>query len=166
MVGTGARAQGGEQLELENQIQARFLSDSDLKNNTVDVRVIDGVAILNGTVASEAERAKAARLARVKGVTEVDDRLKLGATKASAHDDAVTAKLDGLYMTSPILKQANISVTTSGGAVTLAGTVPSEEARRQAVDIARNAHGVRQVQDNLLVSGPSRPMAPPPEPRP
>jgi hyperosmotically inducible periplasmic protein len=76
-------------------------------------------------------------------------------------DDAISAKLKGLYLTNAMLKHGTISVTTTGGIVTLSGTVPSEEARQQAVDIARNARGVKKVDDNMLVSGPSKPMAPP-----
>ena len=86
-------------------------------------------------------------------------------TMAAETDNAITAKLKGLYLGNPILKHGDIAVVTSHGVVTLSGTVPSEEARQQAVDVARNAKGVSRIEDKLRVIGPSEPMAPP-EPMP
>ena len=153
----------GEQLQVENEIRTKLVADPDLKNTSVDIRVEDGTATLDGTVDTESERAKADRLARVKGVRRVDNQLEVRGpgTKATAMDDAISAKLKGLYLTNTMLRYGTISVTTTDGIVTLSGTVPSEEARQQAVDIARNARGVKKVDDNMLVSGPSQPMAPP-----
>jgi osmotically-inducible protein OsmY len=167
MVGMGDVAAAREdpearQLELQDQIRSRFVADPELRNNAIDARVEDGVATLRGTVDTEPERAKAARLAHVEGVNRVDNQLDVDGqrTNAAAADSAITAKLKGLYLGNPILKHGDIAVTTSNGVVTLTGTVPSEEGRQQAVDIARNARGVSRVDDELRVVGPSGPMAP------
>jgi hyperosmotically inducible periplasmic protein len=92
----------------------------------------------------------------------VDNQLEVEGygTKTAAADSAITAKLKELYLGKPILKHGDISVTTTNGVVTLSGTVPSEEGRQQAVDVARNARGVSRVDDKLRVVGPSGPMTP------
>lgn len=49
------------------------------------------------------------------------------------------------------LDASGISVTVSQGEVTLAGTIPSRQARRLAEDIAERCRGVNYVQNNLRV---------------
>ncbi|MBJ2149813.1 BON domain-containing protein [Paracoccus sp. IB05] len=49
------------------------------------------------------------------------------------------------------LDAAGISVTVSQGEITLAGTVPSRQAKRLAEDIAERCRGVNYVQNNLRV---------------
>lgn len=154
---------GREMMRTEKQIQANLQSDRDLANNRIDVSVSDGVATLKGAVDSEAERAKAARLATVAGVRVVDDQLKVeseGMTTAVT-DGAVTTKIKAQYLANTALRQAKISVTTNNAVVTLSGTVPSAELRDLAVTLARNTGGVARVEDQLRVSGStSPPLAP------
>lgn len=49
------------------------------------------------------------------------------------------------------LAQASIRVRTQDGVVTLEGTVPSEQAKQRATEIARRTLGVQQVRDLLRV---------------
>jgi osmotically-inducible protein OsmY len=72
---------------LAQQISRRLATDPVLKPAAIKVDVDHGIVTLTGTVATEADRQKAARLARVAGVTSVDNKL---VTK----DDA-TAKVKG-----------------------------------------------------------------------
>jgi len=51
------------------------IQDSSLKKYDIKVSVFDGVATLQGTVPSEADRRKAAELATITGVVRVDNRL-------------------------------------------------------------------------------------------
>jgi hyperosmotically inducible protein len=60
---------------LTQQIQTTIAADPSLKPYGVDVRVEHGVATLAGTVQTDAQRTRAGRLARVKGVTRVDNEL-------------------------------------------------------------------------------------------
>ena len=72
---------------LDNQIEKRIHSDATLKKYNIDVDVNGGIATLTGTVATEADRAKAATLANVKGIARVDNKLVVdlpGATKGTA----------------------------------------------------------------------------------
>jgi osmotically-inducible protein OsmY len=141
-----------EQYKVEKQIQANLQDDRDLANNPIDVRVADGVATLKGTVDSEAERATAVRLASVTGVRVVEDQLAVGADRAM-DDGAITATIKREYLASADLRRVDIGVSTKNGVVTLVGTVPSDGARRMAIEMARQTAGVTRVDDHLRVIG-------------
>jgi hyperosmotically inducible protein len=144
-----------EQMKTEKQIRANLQNDRDLGNNRIDVRVSDGVATLKGTVDSATERDTAVRLASVSGVRVVDDQLTIAGagTKAAIDDTSITTKIKSQYLANTDLRHANVAVATDSGVVTLTGTVPSEDLRRLAVDLARHTGGVTQVDDQLRVIG-------------
>jgi len=59
---------------LEKSIERR-IHDSSLKKYNLKVKVDNGVATLTGTVATEAERRRAAQLATMKGIARVDNQV-------------------------------------------------------------------------------------------
>jgi len=65
---------------LTERIETRVHQDAALKNHDVDVSVDNGVATLTGTVATNAQKTRAATLARVKGITRVDNKLVVDAS--------------------------------------------------------------------------------------
>lgn len=74
-------------------------------------------------------------------------------TADKAGDAAITAAVKARLLADPNLNAQDIEVTTKdGGHVTLAGHVKSEAARERAEQLARNARGVQEV-DNQLVVG-------------
>jgi len=61
---------------IDDQVEARIKADASLKKHTIVVTVDDGVVTLTGTVPTEAESAKATRLANnVAGVTRVNNNI-------------------------------------------------------------------------------------------
>src|SRR5262245_24711976 len=60
---------------LDSRIEGRIHTDATLKKYKIDVSVDGGVATLTGTVATEADRAKAGNLAQISGVSRVDNKL-------------------------------------------------------------------------------------------
>jgi len=60
---------------IDDQVEARIKNDASLKKHTIVVTVDDGVVTLTGTVPTEAESAKAARIANIAGVTRVNNNL-------------------------------------------------------------------------------------------
>src|SRR5262245_20155980 len=66
--------------------------------------------------------------------------------EVAAQDPAITAKIRNELLASD-LRRLNIDVGTSGGVVTLTGTVSSDSQRRLAVDMARHTGGVTRVDD-------------------
>jgi len=60
---------------IDDQVEARIKNDASLKKHTIVVTVDDGVVTLTGTVPTQGESAKAARLANIAGVTRVNNNL-------------------------------------------------------------------------------------------
>jgi hyperosmotically inducible protein len=146
-------APGPAEAAAASHIESRLQSDAELRNNRIDVRVEAGVAVLTGRVDSEGEKAKAAKLAHVPDIDIVDNRLDVGSASAGAamSDSAVTTKVKAQLLSNTTLRQADISVTTNNGVVTLSGHVPSEATRNLAVDLVRNTGGVARVEDRLAI---------------
>jgi hyperosmotically inducible periplasmic protein len=67
-------------------------------------------------------------------------------------DALVTARVKTALVGEEALEGSDINVDTdSRGAVTLAGRVPSEAARKRAIDVAKTVEGVNRVEDTLKV---------------
>lgn len=144
-----------EEQRIDKQIETRLRNDPDLRGNRIQVEVEQGIATLKGRVDDEAARARAQDLAYVNGVTHVADWLLVseGGPNAGMSDHAVTAELLAQYRPDKTLDSADLSVTTNHGVVTLEGIVPSETARRRAVQIAEGSKGVKRVEDHLRIAG-------------
>ncbi len=70
----------------------------------------------------------------------------------AAAEAATTARIKAALAADPNLSAMDISVTTSGGTVTLEGKVPTEEQVAQAVVIAMEAPGVERAVSKLVVA--------------
>jgi osmotically-inducible protein OsmY len=68
-----ATAQSAE--SLDNKITHRINADASLKKHDIKVSVDNGVATLTGTVATNAQRLRAAQLATAAGATRVDNQI-------------------------------------------------------------------------------------------
>ncbi len=147
----GDEMPGRATAKAEEQIQTRFQSDSDLRNNQIVAVIDNGVVTLKGVVDTDAEKAKAARLAMVKGVTHVDNQLKVGSegAKATVTDSTITARLKTEMVAEEPLR--SVHVETNNAVVSLTGTVPTAAARDRAIDLARSMGGVYRVEDNLKI---------------
>jgi osmotically-inducible protein OsmY len=167
---------------ITTNVQARYFADEAVRGSAIDVDTKQGVVTLRGNVGSEAEKNQAVTLARqVTGVTRVDEQLQVSASPSftEARRDGtpsvtptadrtalgagwITTKIQAQYFADPDVKPWNIDVdTSSSGVVTLRGEVESEQARREALRIAKSTEGVREVVDRLRVRGASEAAASP-----
>jgi osmotically-inducible protein OsmY len=165
--GTAGRADDPAQPGwITTKIQAQYFLDDDIKPWNVDVTTAaGGIVTLEGAVDDAEAKAEALRIAReTEGVTRVEDRLRVKSEAAAgaptdAKDPAgldqpdawLTAKIQAKYFLDDDVKGRRIDVDTRNGVVTLKGTVASESERRQAVALARNTDGVRDVTDQLTL---------------
>jgi osmotically-inducible protein OsmY len=154
------------------KIQAQYFADPEIKPWNIDVTTTSGGHVtLRGEVETAADRETAVRIARqTEGVTEIEDLLRVKAEPAATSGRAaprsaiepdtafdgqpdlwVTTKIQAKYFIDDEVRARNIDVDTRGGVVTLRGTVDSYAIRRQAVALARNTEGVREVRDELQV---------------
>lgn len=69
-------------------------------------------------------------------------------------DDAtITAKIKAEILGDPLLKVAQINVTTVKGVVKLSGVVDSQQSIDRAKEIARSVKNVQSVENGLVVKG-------------
>jgi osmotically-inducible protein OsmY len=157
---------------ITTKIQSQYFLSSNIKPWTVDVTTSnDGTVTVEGTVDSEEKKAEALRIARnTEGVKDVVDRITVRADANAGSrpvtgdvpdvgqpDPWITAKIEARYFVDDEIKGRNIDVETQNGKVTLKGAVGSEAERRQAVTIARNTDGVKDVVDQLRVEASEKP---------
>jgi hyperosmotically inducible periplasmic protein len=113
---------------LDERIETRVRQDADLKNHDVNVSVDNGVATLTGTVATNAQKTRAATLARMNGITRVDNKIVVDAkhvgtkgtvesTKEAARETKEAAKEVG-KATKEVSK--DVAEKTKDGAVVVA----------------------------------------------
>lgn len=85
--------------------------------------------------------------------TAVDRSSGDGSPRAPLNTNWITTQIQSRYYADESLRAHNVDVATSSdGTVHLSGQVDSEVARRRAVEIARAAEGVRNVDDRLRVA--------------
>lgn len=102
--------------------------------------VLGGTVACDRTDARRETREAAAEVREVAG--RAGDRLA---------DSWLTAKVQAQFFADDDIKSRFIDVETDDAVVTLSGFVETDDVRRQALAIARNTDGVRQVQDDLLI---------------
>jgi len=71
----------------------------------------------------------------------------------AAHDTAITARIETLFLVNEYLSPFNINTTTNNGVVTLTGSVADEVQKDLATDLAKTVDGVKEVVNNLTVVG-------------
>lgn len=72
-----------------------------------------------------------------------------GAIGVSINDTAITDQVKAKLMSDPKLKEAEISVSTVNGAVTLAGAVKTSDLKSAAGDLAKSVEGVVSVDNDI-----------------
>jgi osmotically-inducible protein OsmY len=155
---------------ITTKIQAQYFVNPEIKPWNIDVTsTSDGVVRLEGEVDSMEDRQQAVTIARqTEGVTRVDDLLRVSGAVATTGteptmparpDGWITTKVQSKYFLDDQVRGRTINVDTNDGVVTLAGTVGSEAERRQAVALAHNTDGVRDVQDRLTIQAEAAPTA-------
>lgn len=146
---------------ITTKIRAQYYANPEIRPWNIDVTTNNaGVVTLSGTIEDAGDRQEAIRIARnTEGVTEVEDRLtpeRRDTTNLQQPDGWITAKIQSQYFLDAEVKARDIDVDTNNGVVTLRGSVDNEAERRAAVMMARNTEGVRDVNDQLTVTGASR----------
>ena len=149
----GEQVSGPRELTQAAEIRTRLHKDHESKNSRIDVRVDHGIARLTGTVNTDSEKMNAGEVAMVEGIIAVQNQLDVETvSRKTFSDDALTAKIKARIAEHWMALIADISVTTNNGVVTLTGSVPSENARAEALQVARSADGVSRVESDLTIA--------------
>ena len=152
---------------LTDRIAYRLETTAGVQKYDLSVKVSSGVAVLTGTVATASQRKQAGTLARIKGVTSVENQIAVdkGSDKTLADhaksglrrtggaltDTWITTKVKWFYRSDDLMKGSSIKVDTDNRIVTLGGTVKTAAARTRAVALANNTDGVMSVVNHLTV---------------
>lgn len=152
---------------LKDRIEYRLQTDPTVKKYDIRVKVANSNVTLSGTVASEAQRAEAGKLAKVQGVAKVENGIAVDRTvdetlaqrakngmrrTGEAIDDAwITTKVKWFFLGDDLLKGSSINVDTKDRVVTLNGTVKTEAGRARALALANDTDGVTKVVDKLTI---------------
>ena len=159
---------------ITTKIQAQYFVTPGVAPWNVDVNTsANGVVTLEGEVDSAENRQRAVQIAReTEGVARVEDRLRVRGDRDARNEgtaargpDAgdrtadtwerpdvwITTKVQSKYFLDDDVRGRNIDVTTNEGVVVLRGHVRNDREKRQAVALARNTDGVRDVRDELTI---------------
>jgi len=145
------------------KVKAKLAADDVVKASQIEVQTTSGVVTLTGNVDSEGAKTRALELARdTEGAVNVVDMI--AAREASGNGDApepertvgeafddagITMSVKSRLLDDPLVKGLKIDVDTRDGVVFLTGVVGSDAERQQAIQLAKDAKGVRAVQANL-----------------
>ena len=152
---------GGNDPGITTAVKAKFAADDTVKAYQIDVDTKDNVVTLTGTVDNPEAKTVAVSMARnTDRVRDVIDNLTVGAnSEASAADrvenavgDAgITTEVKTKLLADSTVSGLKIDVDTEDGVVMLSGTVKTQAEKDQAVLLARQVGGVKDVMDHLTI---------------
>lgn len=148
-------------LWLESKLFTTYSLNEHLNPFEIDVDVMDGVAVLSGSVDTVIDKMLAVEIARgTEGIKAVKDMIKVGPPAgrndpygfmAHVTNASTVARVRYNLMWNKKIHSPDIIVASSEGRIVLSGTVASERQKKLAVDTAWNTSGVKYVVDNLAV---------------
>jgi len=137
------------------KVKMALLTSEGLLARDVNVDTVDGRVTLHGTVATEAEKAKAEQVAsKVEGAKQVRNLIQVVAPKqeaaANATDDQVKERVTAKLKADRALKDSSITVqSVNSGVVLLAGKAATLSDAYHAVDVTSSVPGVRRVASEI-----------------
>jgi osmotically-inducible protein OsmY len=94
---------------IKSRVEAKLKSADSLKKDHIVVSVDNGVVTLTGTVHSEAQSLRARELAKVEGVTNVENKLDVESASANAAKGAATKTKDATVHGAEKTKNATVT---------------------------------------------------------
>lgn len=149
----------------EGSVSTAIATNRNLSPFSIDVDVKGDTAILSGEVETEVEKDLAEQIAHdIDGIENVDNQLKVGTqgdySKAGERsladrmsDTTTTATIKSKLLWNNSTEGLNIHVDTESGVVTLTGETDSAASRELAQRLAEDTDGVREVRNELKVTG-------------
>ncbi|NJM31774.1 MAG: BON domain-containing protein [Limnobacter sp.] len=145
------------------QVKVAFAQDELVRALNINVETKNGVVILTGDSAREAEIKRAEELAlNVEGVKSVENgilAIESSADNSNADssvgqffkDTAITTKVKAAYATDDLVSAMHIGVETENGSVILTGEGSSDAEKDRAQEIAMAVEGVKSVKNSIVV---------------
>ena len=144
-----------DDLTIRLALNAVFLREDASLYRAVSFSVVEGRALLKGSVPTPADRARALALTRpVAGVREVIDELQVGAGGGVAgylRNTWISAQLKTRVLIDAAILHVNYDIETVDGVVHLMGIAQDGEELARVVAHARAIGGVRRVVKHVVV---------------
>jgi osmotically-inducible protein OsmY len=138
-----------EDAEIRADVLQALMLDS-IVPDTVDVKVRDGFVTLTGSAEWQYQRDEAVFVAsNVVGALDVRDEIELKHPSPNAAD--VHERIEAAWKRNAALEADDLKIYTTGGNVTIEGTVSSWAEHDEAIEAAWAAPGVKSVEDHLTV---------------
>jgi len=137
--------------ELARKVRLALLRNPYTHQHEIGVTVNNQLVMLDGTVNSNLEKAKAEDVvSAVKGVAAVMNNLRVNRTWTPKEDWEIKKDIEDELWWSPFVDEGDVSVTVTDGIATLVGVVDTLRERRVAT---KNAYegGAKQVRNLLKV---------------
>jgi len=140
---------------ITTKVKSALLADAEVKALDIKVETNKGEVQLSGFVETQAQIDRAVSVAKgVEGVKNVDNKmsLKIPTTVGEKIDDGIiTTKVKGALVAESGIDSGDIAVVTRDGVVQLSGFVKDQAQIDRAVQVARNAQGVKDVMNEMSV---------------
>jgi osmotically-inducible protein OsmY len=150
----GGVGQAFKDMWISTDVKMRLMADGDTPAMSINVDTKDGVVTLFGIVPTiESKQAAGADVAKVSGVTRVDNALEVVAADKQAagevrDDDAVKASEGDLRKNGAY---DDVSVDVKNGVARLTGTVSNQSDWLMAAVSVRSSRGINSVNNDLTV---------------
>lgn len=142
-----------EEAETVRRIESLFAVHPELDLREVEVEAERHEVLLRGRVDSLAARAEAENIAAsTPGVREVLNAIAVGGSGETLTAAEIRTAVESRLSLAPTTRALKIDVLVEDSTVTLSGTVPTDEARQDAEEIARTVESVDGVRNRLAVS--------------
>lgn len=125
-----------------------------IDTDDIEVEVLNGDVLLNGTVPSQAQCSEATAAARrVGGVAAVHNLLDVALPSPDYGDDAAQAQLVNDALAANLALPRGIQASAREGNLVLTGTVSSSSQRVAAENAAAGCAGVLSIINEIVVEG-------------
>jgi len=150
-------ARGGEpqdhqvpDLAITKAIVHEMDRDPVVDGDIVDVKTMDGIVEISGSVPHLLARDQAVQIAeQTRGVRSVVDRIEVRPIKRS--DDAIEADIRQALFEDPATDSYEVEVEVKGARVTLAGAVDSWAEKWLTGDVVKGINGVAEIKNDIEV---------------
>lgn len=174
----GKKDRGSDFLNMVNdasltaRVKSNLLWNRETKGMDINVETNNGVVTLKGTLASDAQKELAGRIAEnTKGVKSVENDIRIDPNAETAqqsvksemkettesvsgavNDAWITVKVKNTLLFNKNLSVFGISVSTENGVVTISGKVDKESTKDYAKEVVTNVEGVKKVENRIQVT--------------
>ncbi len=117
-----------------------------------------GTISFSGVVKTDQQASTLIEIAQATpGVVDVNiEDLRVKESKQPLADTLITAKIKGLFLRDKLFSEKSIAsgslVETKNGVVHLAGEASSEDAIKNAIELAQSVKGVKKVESHLVIT--------------